>query len=253
LQNAIVREVTRKDVVDLIRSQEYLGTLGSGRYYYALYFRHDGKEYLGGACIFGNTAGTGVNMICGPEHAKEVICLIRGCCAGGWPHPHSASYMISRACKLLAKDYGYHIIRAFCDDAAKEEGVIYKSLNFLYLGRGTAPTEYFYDGRWQDSKNLIHCKNRDRSGRPEKRKGATIEDVDKWAEEARQAGLTVKGRGYEQYIQPMTPSEMRKHFADVPKRKGTAKRRFVLFVGGQLYCQGLRKALRYTVLPYETS
>jgi hypothetical protein len=56
LQNATVREVTRKDVVDLIRRQEYLGTLGSGRYYYALHFNYNGKEHLGGACIFGSVA-----------------------------------------------------------------------------------------------------------------------------------------------------------------------------------------------------
>ena len=147
LQNATVREVTRKDVVDLIRRQEYLGTLGSGRYYYALHFNYNGKEHLGGACIFGDVAGTSVNQICGSEHANEVICLIRGCCAGGWTHPHSASFMISRAIKLIMKDHGKHIIRAFCDPAALEEGVIYKSLNFLYLGWTNPTTEYHVDGR----------------------------------------------------------------------------------------------------------
>jgi hypothetical protein len=80
LQNATVREVTRKDIKALIEQYEYLGNLGSGRYYYALIISHEGKEYMGGACCFGDVAGTAVNMICGSEHAKEVICLIRGAC-----------------------------------------------------------------------------------------------------------------------------------------------------------------------------
>ena len=251
LRNAIVREVSRRDVVDLIRQQEYLGTLGSARYYYALYFRHAGVEYLAGATIFGNVAGTSVNMICGAEHKDEVITLIRGACEGGWPHRHSPSFMISRACKMVSRDHDKHIICAFCDPAAKEEGVIYKALSWHYLGWTTPPMLYHVGGKWQDSKNVIHGRNRDRAGRPEKRKGATIEDVNRWAEQARQAGKVVKGSGYEQYIQRVTPAEAREQYQDARKQRGTAKRKFVHFEGDRRTVKKLRKALKYPILPYE--
>ena len=46
---------------------------------------------------------------------------------------------------------------------------------------------------------IIATKIKDRSGLPDKKSGATMEDVDRWAEDARQQGYTVKGKGWYRY------------------------------------------------------
>jgi hypothetical protein len=73
--------------------------------------------------------------ICGREHRDLTVCLARGACVH-WGHPHAASFLISRACKLAHEQFGWRIFYAYADPMAGEIGTVYQACNWLYLGRG---------------------------------------------------------------------------------------------------------------------
>src|SRR5438477_2383196 len=94
---AEVREITLSLAKTIILKYEYLGTMGSSRRAFGLFF--DG-ELAGVECV-GDTAGTNtVQSVCGLEYADRVMTLCRGACVS-WAHPNSARYLITRACRLL--------------------------------------------------------------------------------------------------------------------------------------------------------
>src|SRR5262245_36100549 len=53
-------------------------------------------------------------------------------------HPHSASYLISRALRLARQDHGWKLYFAYSDPVAGEIGVVYQAANFIYLGQGVS-------------------------------------------------------------------------------------------------------------------
>jgi hypothetical protein len=128
LSRAEVREITHAEAKSVILKYEWLGTMGMTRRAFGLFF--DGE--LAGAECFGMTAGTGVSNLCGPEHADRVMTIVRGACVH-WAHPHSASYLISRACKFLAAE-GKNIFAAYSDVEADEIGTVYQACGWHYCG-----------------------------------------------------------------------------------------------------------------------
>jgi len=125
---AEVREITYKEAKTVILQYEWLGTMGTTRRCFGLFFAGE----LAGVECFGVTAGTGVSNLCGPEHVDHVMTLVRGACVH-WAHPHSASYLIPRACKLMAAD-GKNIFVAYSDTKAGEIGTVYQAANWFYCG-----------------------------------------------------------------------------------------------------------------------
>src|ERR1700751_2897800 len=98
LENAIVVEISYEKAKTIILQYEWLRTMGSSERCVGLIL--DGE--LAGVCCFGKTGGTEkAKSVCGEEWAQHVVPLCRGACCH-WCHPHSASYLISRACKLMA-------------------------------------------------------------------------------------------------------------------------------------------------------
>lgn len=79
---------------------------------------------LAGVVVFGLGHGTNSRGICGPEWRDRVICLERGACVH-WAHPHAASFLISRAVKMAARDHGWRVFHAYADPQAHELGVVY--------------------------------------------------------------------------------------------------------------------------------
>ena len=84
--------------------------------------------------------------LCGREHRDLAVCLARGACVH-WAHPHAASFLISRACKLAQRDYGWKIFYAYSDPMAGEIGTVYQAANWLYLGEGVGRSDS--RGRWR--------------------------------------------------------------------------------------------------------
>src|SRR5579872_889113 len=157
-KNAVVREIALADARNLIVANEWLGNLGSAEHAWGLFF----GDYLAGVVCFGSTAGTKVrSSVCGKEHADKVVTLVRGCCEH-WAHPHSASYLITQACKLMVKKVGAHVFVAYADPRAGEVGVVYQAVGWLFCGF-TNPTEKFQrpDGKVYDARN-VHLLTRDR-------------------------------------------------------------------------------------------
>ncbi len=158
-KNATVREISLAEARNLVVASEWLGNLGSSEFAFGLFF----GEYLAGCVCFGSTAGTKVRAsVCGPEHADKVITLTRGCCVH-WAHPHSASFLITRACKLMAKAKHFHVYVAYSDYAnAREIGTVYQSVGWAFCSF-TNPTEKFRrpGGKVYDARN-VHLLTRDR-------------------------------------------------------------------------------------------
>ena len=83
------------------------------------------------SCAFGRTAGTKTaESVCGAAYASMVKTLCRGACVH-WAHPNSASFLISRACRLMSQK-GFHIFVAYSDAEAGEIGTVYQASNWLH-------------------------------------------------------------------------------------------------------------------------
>jgi hypothetical protein len=233
LKNAIVREISFNEAKQVILANEYLAKMNSATLYsVGLFFRNPetGKEYLGGVECFGATAGSNVAAsICGAEHKEKVLTLVRGACchwvdrnvkSKGKVHTGAAaSFLITRACNLMAKK-GFNVICSFSDPAASEIGTIYSALNHYYCGL-TQPTEQFRtpDGKVHDSRQV--------SGLARDRRGGTLKYK---RTRAQQKKLLIE-QGCE-------------FFAGMPKH------RYVGFYGDRRIKRMLRAALKWEVLPY---
>ena len=99
LENATVVEISYEKAKELILKYEWLKNLGRTERSYGLIL--DGE--LAGVVCFGKTAGTDTaKSVCGEGWAQYVVTLCRGACVH-WTHPHSASYLISAACRQMAR------------------------------------------------------------------------------------------------------------------------------------------------------
>jgi hypothetical protein len=154
---ATIEQISYDVAKNVILRNEYLGSMGSASHCFGLYF----GEYLASVVCFGSVAGTKVAAsVCGPQHADKVTVLVRGA-TEHWAHEHSASYLIPRACDMMAAK-GKPIIVAYSDPAGGEVGTIYSAVNFIYTGT-TGGTEVFItpDGKRHNTRQ-VHGLTRDR-------------------------------------------------------------------------------------------
>ncbi|WP_109485412.1 hypothetical protein [Occallatibacter savannae] len=157
-----VRQITYAEAKPLVLQYEWLGTMGSARWCFGLFI----GPYLAGVEVFGTTAGNrAAAAIAGPEYADRVCTLVRGCCLPWADHPvdsggrthtgRAASFLISRACKLIADQHGKNIVVAYSDPQAGEIGTIYQSVNAIYTGTTSATEQYRSpDGKLHDTRQL---------------------------------------------------------------------------------------------------
>lgn len=133
LDGVVVRQVSREEAEQVIYQYEWLGTMPTvARAYYGL-LTNEG-EIVGVVC-FGVGGGSNAANICGPEYRDVTVCLERGACVH-WAHPHAGSKLVSAACKLASKEFGWKIFYAYSDETAGEIGTIYQACNWAYLGKG---------------------------------------------------------------------------------------------------------------------
>jgi hypothetical protein len=214
-RHAIVREISYDEARNVVLSNEYLGSMGTSEWNWGLFF----GSYLAGVCCFGRTAGTRVaESVCGAEHAHRVVSLVRGACLH-WSHPHSGSFLVSAACREISKK-GFHVVVAYADPAAGEQGVILRACNFVYCGMTNAPQKFKTpDGKLHDSRQ-IHCLTRDRTGGTMKYRRSRAEQKQ-----------ILLANGCEFF-------------------EGTPKHRFVGIFGDRRIKKILRRALKWEVRPY---
>jgi len=129
LANARVERISKKEAESVILKYEWLQTMGRG--VSACYGLKLDGELLGANC-FGVMGGK-IGDICGPEYAKQTVCLMRGACA---PHaPKNAGSFLTRwACRQAYRDFGWQIFFAYSDAEAGEIGTIYQACGWYYVG-----------------------------------------------------------------------------------------------------------------------
>ena len=138
IKNATVRPVSYKTAEKIIKEYEWLGGMGNAYKHYGIYF----NGYCGGVVCFGFPSASAsrknhhpLDVVVGKNYGQYVIQLVRGACVH-WAHPHSATKLISSACKQLKNNYPIiKIILAYADENAGEIGTIYQADNWLYIGK----------------------------------------------------------------------------------------------------------------------
>jgi len=167
LKNAVVQEISKLEAKQIILEYEWLGNMGTTDFAFGLYC----GQHLAGTVCFGSTAGTKTAAcICGKDFAHLVKTLNRGACVH-WAHPHSASFLISHACRLMARR-GFHVFVAYADPAAGEIGTIYQACGWNYCGTASGSSSFvwagkpiakdpfwgtFKDGKLHDERNIHHA------------------------------------------------------------------------------------------------
>jgi len=129
LEECTVQPVSKEQAEQVVLRYEWLGTMNAGPV--ALYGLVAHGEILGVAC-FGTPHGNNSTKICTGDW--PTIALERGACVH-YAHPHAASFLIPRACKMMHDDFGYKVFCAYSDPEAGEIGTVYQACNWLYLGQ----------------------------------------------------------------------------------------------------------------------
>lgn len=138
LKDTILRPILREVAKPFIEKYEWLGTLGTMKFAYGLYFGYK----LGVAICFSKTTTWQAEVsICGEKYRDKVILLCRGA-AANWCPPNANSYAIAQTLKAVEKDTDYRIVLAYSDRRAGEVGTIYQALNFWFIGWGAEGTDH---------------------------------------------------------------------------------------------------------------
>jgi len=264
LEHATVVEISYEKAKQVILKYEWLGNMGSTERSFGLIL--DGE--LAGVCCFGATAGTETaRSVCGEEWAQYVVTLCRGACCH-WADPHSASYLISRACKLMANSgrttrsgkvfLPAYIFVAYSDTDAGEIGTVYQSLNWAYTGKTSGTTMYRdATGKLRDSK-LIHAATRSRRGRSARpdETGCRFFLCDGkkyYAGDTLPDGTVVRGNKLYPYVPFLTRAERKEQLIEqgVAFEKGNPKHRYVgIYTPNRRIKRAILQALRWQTFPY---
>ena len=154
IKKAKIKRINYKTAEKIILEYEWLGTMGQCMFAYGIFF----ENICAGVVCFGLPSSPIAGNICGEKYNDIAICLERGACVY-WAHPHSASKLISYACKDLAKNTKYKIFYAYSDESAGEIGTVYQSCNWYCLGKmpsgGSQIKMINLEGKLLSSRHLI--------------------------------------------------------------------------------------------------
>lgn len=129
IKKAELKEISREQASAVILDYEWLGTMGTTRYHYGIFY----EGVLAGAVCFGYfQALEGYSSYVGDKHGDNGIQLSRGACVW-WAHEHSGSKLIAHGLSKM-KEIGYKYVIAFSDPNAGEVGILYQATNWYYLG-----------------------------------------------------------------------------------------------------------------------
>jgi hypothetical protein len=157
-----IQSITRAQARPLILRYEWLGNVGRSVIYVGLFSPYG--ELQGVACFGSGPAGSMTGRLGG-----RALCLERGACVHYAP-PNAASYLINRACKLVARLTKITTFYAYGDPCAGEYGGVYQAAGWAYLGQGlqglgkpNRPRRYFVlppganrddPAQWKTSRSL---------------------------------------------------------------------------------------------------
>ncbi len=134
LKGCTVEQITYAEAKALIIRYEWLRTMPTVTR--ACYGLRAPSGELAGVAVFAAGPAPESGDLCGQEHRDRAICLARGACAH-WAPPNAASFLIAKACRQAAEQFGWRIFFAYADWQAGEYGAVYQAANWLYLGAGT--------------------------------------------------------------------------------------------------------------------
>ena len=117
LEGCTVEQIPFAEAKAIITRYEWLGSMPTGTR--ACYGLRTPSGELAGVAVFAAGPAPESGDLCGREHRDLAICLARGACVH-WAQPNAASFLISRACKLAAKQFGWKIFFAYADWQAGE-------------------------------------------------------------------------------------------------------------------------------------
>lgn len=141
LKNATVSQISNRLASQIILRFEWLGTMPEAASFSCGLWPSNGfhrPEDLLGAVVFTKGGNTRALSLIAPY--ESTMLLARGACvmhAGR----NAASFLISRACKLAARDHMVTHFLAYSDPEAGERGTIYKALNWQCVGETSAGRE----------------------------------------------------------------------------------------------------------------
>jgi hypothetical protein len=134
LKSAAVSQIANTLAAAIILRFEWLGTMAIGtRFCYGLWPSdklHPAADLLGAVCF---TKGGNRAALESVAPYDRAIILARGACSMRAGR-NAASFLISRACKMAARDHGFTHFLAYTDPEAGERGTIYRALNWQFLG-----------------------------------------------------------------------------------------------------------------------
>ena len=157
IESASVEKISYQQASEVITKYEWLGNMGTTEESFGLIC----DSVIVGVVCFGRTAGTSAaSAVFGESAGINVMTLCRGACVHYAPE-HSASFLISSACKQLAQE-GTNGFISYADPQAGEIGTVYQACGWIYTGV-TSPTEKFItpDGEVKDAR-LVSAYTRDR-------------------------------------------------------------------------------------------
>ena len=128
LEGYLVESIGRMEASAIIDKYEWLGNVGRADHYIGLISPY--RELEGVACF-----GYGPQGLIRTIIGSPALCLERGACVHYAP-PNAASFLITRACKLIYRLTGIGRFFAYADPMAGEYGAIYQAANWAYLGQG---------------------------------------------------------------------------------------------------------------------
>lgn len=267
LDTAVVRPVSYAEAASVILKYEWLGNMGTTAKAFGLFI----KEELAGVVCFGRTNGTNViTSVAGEQWKDNVIILCRGACVH-WAPPHAASFLINKACNLMADPAGWfdsegrqkkpvNIVVAYSDSDAGEIGTVYQASNWLYCAQTATSTVGKKKGqrkaKAKDLMSLIRLKVRDRSGRkgPDKEGNYYFERDGKkyFTGDKLPNGNPVVGKGAYIYIQKMSREKAMRALEHDGYifMSGNAKHRYVGIFGDKRARRAIRKDLKWPVGEY---
>lgn len=124
----------RKECYEFVKRYEWLCSISQySTHTFCAYW----KGIMSGVIIFG-MPNSFSNML--GEDTKHIERLIQRGCSISFAHKHLASCFLSWCIRWMVKNTQYRLFTAYSDLLANERGVIYKSLNFYYLGQKSGTT-----------------------------------------------------------------------------------------------------------------
>jgi hypothetical protein len=123
-----VEAISREAALPIISEYEWLGTMGQTSIFVGLL---SPTHELEGVVCFGEGPQADTRKVVG----DRALCLERGACVH-YAAPNAASFLISRACKLVHRLTGTAIFYAYADPEAGEYGAVYQAAGWTYLGQG---------------------------------------------------------------------------------------------------------------------